>query len=305
MITNTFGPMMQAAPVGVNPTMQPAMNTMAMNGAPWQFQGVGYTQTQPIQMTTGLTAQEIAEMKKNGNGAFRLDIKQEDMRKARCCHRDGNQGTLVSTNNPDKPNEVRCTLCGEVFNLLENVTPQAVTNACADFHDLANTIKVMYVDLPPKLINDIFQILPIAERMPALYAIACDRFNQFANGQSTYGQYMNPGFDAFGVYNGIMQGTAAAPNPYMYQQQQPVANPAMMQQPVQYAQPGMMPQQPMMQPMGMMNPMQAQMTANAPGIASNGFGYAEQPAQATQPTATTASTPTADGKPQVTKQLQA
>lgn len=289
-----------------NPMVNAAANMPYMAMAP-MMGGVQYTQNQPIQLTTGLTKAEIEEMKKNGNGAFRLNITPEDMKRARCCHRDGNAGTLVSTNNPDKPLEVRCTLCGEVFQLLENVSPQTVTAHVSDTHDLLNTIKVMYVDLPPKLINEIFQIMPVMDKMGALFSIASDRFNAYCGNQNVYGTTANSYINGFNIYNSMMAGQPVAA-PYnmgmMPQQpvyQQPYAQPGMFpQQPMQpmqqYAQPGTVPQMPYGQPM--MNPMQQQMTAQAPGLMTNGFGVTEQPQQV-------ATQQSAEGKPVVTKQLQA
>jgi hypothetical protein len=296
-----------------NPMFASAQQMPMQAANPYLMGGVQYANLQPVQMTTGLTKQEIEEMKKNGNGAFRLQITPEEMKRARCCHRDGNQGTLVSTNNPDKPLEVRCTLCGEVFQLLENISPQMVTNHCNDTHDLMNTIKVMYVDLPPKLINEIFQVMPVMDRMKDLFSIAADRYNTLVSGQNNYGQMVNGGVpNGFNMYNAMMSGQAqyAQMPMYGYPQQQVYPQPQMYgfpQQPVQpVMQPQGYPQQQMgyPQPMQMgfpqqMNPMQQQMVANAPGLATNGFGQTEQPQTIQQPGTT------ADGKPVVTKQLQA
>jgi hypothetical protein len=277
-----------------------------MATAPYMMGGVQYNQMPNVQPTTGLSKQEIEELKKNGNGAFRLNITPEEMKRARCCHRDGNTNFLVPTNNPDKPFEKRCTLCGEVFNLLEDLTPQMVTNHVHDTHDLMNTIKVLYVDLPPKLINEIFQIIPVMDKMGSLFSIAADRFQTYYGNTNQYASQVNPFTpNGFQTYNNMMTGqmvnpyaTAAQPvmNPQFGTPAQPMMNP-------QYGMPAQqmgnpqygMPAQPMM------NPMQQQMTAAAPGL-SNGFGLTEPPQTAVQPGAT----PAADNQQHVvTKQLQA
>jgi hypothetical protein len=285
---------------------------------PFVSNQVQYINPQQIQYSQGLTPQEIAEIKKNGNGQT-MQITKEQMIKARCTHREGNQTRLVPTNNPDAPNEVRCTLCGDVFNLLQGVTPQDVANHVADTHDLLSTIKVMYLDLPPKLINEIFQIMPVMDNMKDLYSIAADRASMYYDSQHTWAGYNNTIPNGMNMYNAILAGQAQPMYP-PYQQQMPYANVPPQGAPQQpfYGQPPVAPQgypqqppmqqppfqQPPMQQYGQPYPMygqapmtmqQQQMTAAAPGL-TNGFGVTEPPAQAAQPVGE---------KPTTTKALQA
>lgn len=313
--------------MGTGMTMPQPMYGMQQ---PLMMGGVVYNQQRPVQMTTGLTHQRIQEKLKEGGGAFKMAITAEEMEKAVCCHRDNNQGYLVSTNNPDRPNEYRCTICGEVFNLLEGITPQDVSNGVADMHDILNTIKVMYVDMPPQLINEIFQILPIIDRIDKLYNISADRFNQFIGNTPQQGQYMNNTINGFQGYNMMMNGmTGMAPmmNGMVQQPMQPVMNNGMQMagqqvQPMvngivqQYTQPMMagvqagMVQQPVMnngmvQPMQtVMTPMQQQMTAQAPGL-NTGFGYVTQPMQTTVQGQTVTQPAATEENKQTTKTLQA
>lgn len=286
---------------------QPMMGQYGVQPTPY----VTYATPQMPNFTNPLGKQKIEELKKNGNGAVKLQITEEDMNKALCTHRDGNKLELYPTHNPNKPGEMRCRICGAEFTPVENVTQEDINSCCEDFHNLMHTCKVLNLDISPKLCQDIFQVLPITDRIPEIYKIAADRFNQYMDPYNTARQ-VNPYFNGVNLLNGLIGGNPMSGmmgmTPMMGQM--PMQTPMMQSQAMGIPYPtSMMGQPPMQQPVmtmpqtPMMNPMQMQMTANAPGMQSNGFGVTTAPVNV-EPTPVPAP-PVQQEVPKVTKQLQA
>jgi hypothetical protein len=274
---------------------QPVFGTPYGGQAMYSGQPNIYYMNQPekVQYTNGLDPKIMQELIKRGRRE-NLQITEDDMYKAHCTHRDQNRLRFHSTNNPDKPAEVECEICGAVWNLLEDITLEDVKSACTDFHDLLHTMKVLNVDIAPKLCREIFQILPIVDKTPDLYKISADRFNRYANPNGIGGQSNGQYFNGMAAWNSIVGG-----QPY----QQPMMQQPQMMQPMypQYPQQPMAPMQGYGQMQPPINQQAMQMTANAPGMQSNGFGVTQPPINV-EPTA---QQPGQTGVPTVTKQLQA
>lgn len=293
---------------------QPMMGAYGAQTTPY----ITYTTPQMPSFTNPLGKQKIEELKKNGNGAVKLQITEEDMNKALCTHRDGNKLELYPTHNPNKPGEMRCRICGAEFVPVENVTQEDINACCEDFHNLMHTCKVLNLDISPKLCQEIFQVLPITDRIPEMYKIAADRFNMYMDPYNVSRQ-VNPYYNGINLLNNLignpmnavmpstpmmspmpmqMMGTPQAMQPMGMTY--PTQAPVMGQQPMM-TQPVMQPSMNNMMPaMPMMNPMAMQMTANAPGM-SNGFGVTSTPINV-EPTTQEDKNKTT---PIVTKQLQA
>lgn len=245
----------------------------AMYGYGMQPQvGPMYPNQGNVNFTNPLGEKVIQELLKNGGGAPKLQITQEDMNQAICTHRYNNQSMLYQLPN----GKVKCKICGAEFNLQENLSDEDIQNATDNMWDILQTYKHMWLDVPDQLARDNFQILAVIQQTPTICKIAADHLQKYA-GFNPSQQYQN--MNGFAQLNAITGGGMNMGMGYpMMQPQQPgypaPANyPYSTQQPMGY---------PAMQP-NMMTPMQQQMTAAAPGQ-TNGFGYS-QPAQVNvQPT---------------------
>lgn len=294
---NPWMPGLANYPMGVNPAMQGA----------------------PQKMTTGLTKQEIDEMMRTGNGAFQLAVTKQDLQNAKCAHRTPDSLALHPTGNtePGKETEVECSICHQVFNMVDQMSTDEVQELVNKVHDVMETTKAIWVMMPPNVIVEYFQIEALLKKLPQLWTIAKSQMVQnveamYPNARAAGTGYIsglnvlnniqaNPAMMQYGAPNPymgqpnpMMYNQQMAPNPYMGQVQQPMYNPAM-----QYAQqnPGMYGQQ------AMPNQMAQQMTAGATGL-TNGFGMTEAPTMVNpvQPNATTGNN---GEKPVVTKSIQA
>lgn len=286
-------PMMQQPGVPMMP-MQGGM--IPQNQAYPYYGNPGMVYQQPVEppkMTNPLD--NIEKRIKSGAGRA-IEITQEALDRAICTHRYGNKLHLNDTNNPDNPGEQVCDICGAVFNLIENATPAQIHQVMRDAINTLHTIKVMYVNIPDNLCKQIFQIIAVLEQVDKLWGIAAEQFNKYQNPYQI-ADTQNMANNTFAMFNNLMGQNPAFQQPMMQpMQQQPMQMQPMAQQPmVNGAMPAIQPG-PMGQPMNM----QAQaMTAQAPGLTTNGFGATSAPVNVTS------EAPVPQEAPKVTKQLQA
>ena len=190
-----------------------------------------------LNMTQGLKPEQIQSLRKTGG--FSLDIPEEEMFRAWCTHRYENKFAVTQD---DEGNYV-CSLCGTKFKPFEGEVSDA-RDVVEKVIDLLETTKMQSLTLPPKTIQDFFQIEPVLKRLPELYSQSRNDYKRALgmNDNYVYGKENN----AFMMYQNMIN---------------PIANnyydPAMMQQPVYGSQPMMgMPQQPMYgQPQNFQQPM--------------------------------------------------
>jgi hypothetical protein len=239
-------------------------NNQQMPGAQWgnynignagmQFGGVNYNQAP--QQKNVLTAEEISMLMKKEN-QFTLVLSETDKLKAFCTHKlpqpkpDGTNDSLVD--NPD--GTCTCSICGYTFRPINaGVSTEELNDAVSAVLDVLQTIKMIWIDIDPKVVREYFQIIPLLEKIPHLFDIAVknyskhENFNPYYQGNDSMGT-----MQVFSMLSGMLNGQ----NPGGFQQ--PQMNPQMnmggyYQQPVQ--------PQPMAQPYA------------ANGFQSNGFGYA-------------------------------
>ena len=287
-------PMMQQGGMIPQNSMYPYIN----NGYVYQ------TPQEPLKMTNPLG--DIEKRIKSGVGRA-IEITQEALDRAICTHRYGNKLYLDDTHNPDNPGEQVCEICGAVFNLIENATPEQIHQVMRDCINTLHTIKVFYVNIPDNLCKQIFQVIAVLEQIDKLWGIATDQFNKY-NNPYQIGDSANPNNNTFALFNNLMgmqpmQPMMGGMMPMQQPMQPMMGMQPMQQQPVQQPMMGMQPIQPGPmggQPMQPMNFQAQAMTAEAPGLTTNGFGATSAPVNVGAPEA---SVP-ADA-PKVTKQLQA
>lgn len=271
--------------------MQP-MGGMYYNG----FQG----QPAPVQKINNiLSAEQIDKL--TSSGGFDIGISEEDYAKAICNHRskDGSSDTLVFD---PVTGVARCTICGYEFRPVDSsASADDIKEAVDKIVDIMQTIKLLYVDLPPQAHKDIFPMLAMLQKVPKLFEIASKNFSKHETFNWQYSRYnmngvqmlnnLNSMFGGGGMYNQpqyqqpMMGGWNTPQQPMMggwgapQQPQQPMGNP--------FGYPGANPQQPMM----MGNPYQPQPYQ----------GFTPQPSQSTTP-----ATPTVDAaeeKAEVKKEI--
>lgn len=213
-----------------------------------------------LNMTQGLTPEQLKSLRKTGG--FSLEISQEELLKSYCTHRQDNKFTVTQ----DEEGNFICSLCGTKFKSFDGNVAEA-RDLVEKVVDLMETTKMQALNLPPKTIQNFFQIEPVLRRLPDLFAQSCNDYKnalgtdnyiygQERNAFVQYQQIMNPmgGNNYYDPATMNMQQPMYGAQPAMYQQPYPnYGDPMMnnMQQPM-YGQPDMMNQQPMvnnMQPM--------------------------------------------------------
>lgn len=188
----------QAAP-NVNQFGQPiTQGPIGINGAPMK-----------LNATNPLGANRINEMLKNGKGAPNLQITEEDYDKAICTHRDTTGSSRVVQMGDGK---VRCEICGAEFALTDSASIEDIKIATENMHNVMNTAKVMWLDVPDQVAVEMFQVLAVIDKVPQLYEIATSRLQKYqdvnpmmqnqypVNGFNMLGQMIGPnmGFGGFG-----------------------------------------------------------------------------------------------------------
>lgn len=221
-------------------------NNGYQGGYAGMYSGMTYQPSQQkIHMTQGLTPEQLKSLRKTGG--FNLEITEEELMRAFCTHRNENSFTVVQ----DDEGDFICSLCGTKFKPFEG-SPAEARDLVDRVVDLLETTKMRALSLPPKTIQDVFQIEPILKRLPDLYSQSINDYKRAmgTDGGYIYGQENN----AFAAYQNMVNPMAG--NGYFM-------DPAMAQpmygaqvQPDMYAQPGFQqpmygaPQQGYQQPMG-------------------------------------------------------
>ena len=219
------------------------------------YSGMMYQEQPKLTMTQGLNKEQLNSLRKTSG--FSLDISEEELWRSFCTHRYENKFAVTQ----DEEGNFICSLCGTKFKPYEGDVEEAkeLVDKVMDFME---TTKMQALNLPPKTIQDVFQIEPILKRLPDLFAQSRNDYRRAlgVNDGYVYGQENN----AFAMYQNMINPMAG--NGYydpammnmqqpMYGAQAPMQQPMMNMQPM-YAQPQMYGQQPQMQPMmNMQQPM--------------------------------------------------
>ena len=179
------------------------------------FGGMMYQAPQQINMTQGLTEEELKSLRKN-NG-FSLDISEEELKRCYCTHRLNNKFTLA----PDDEGYVTCTLCGTKFRPFEG-TPAEVREYVNKLNDIIETVKMKSITLPSQVIRDYFQMQPLLNRLPELSGNADRDFRNATGMNDNY--YYAQETNGFSMYNNIVGPSMAGGyyDPAMMNMQQPM-----------------------------------------------------------------------------------
>lgn len=165
-----------------------------INNNQYYQQPFGYNQPPQAQpkMTEVLTPEEIKILTKQSqtNG---LAISNVEILEGKCCHRYNGVSVLEHRGG----DTFYCPICKHSFHLLENLTQEQVQEITDTAIDLLQTIKTMYVDVPPKVGQEFFQVMALIEKFPFMYKLASDDINRYGGGN--YGMNTSGTPDGFGM----------------------------------------------------------------------------------------------------------
>lgn len=98
--------------------------------------------------------------------------------KCRCNHRDvsGVCDSLII----DEKGFAKCKICGAEFKPIssDNDIHKLLEETSKNAIDILQTIKIMYPDMPPEISDQYYGMIPLLERLPDLFEIANNNFNQ-------------------------------------------------------------------------------------------------------------------------------
>ena len=187
-----------------------------------------------INCNNPLTKDQLALLA-NKSEQFSLGLTDLEIAKAICTHK--KDGFMALVTDPNYPDRVTCTICGETFDITEGDTA-AIEGACTLMKNIFQTLKTYWLDVPTEVAQNLYTIIPLLDKIPKIYNLA---FNSFKKVDS-----MNKMSEANQPYGWNLFQNIMTPGMGMYQQ--PMMN--QYQQPANMAFPGpiggVQPQQPMM-----------------------------------------------------------
>lgn len=156
-----------------------------------------------------------------------LDVTREEALRATCTHRDPATKTLTIVDTGT--GSYRCTKCGAEFNVVDFQDEATVEQYTNGFVDILQTMKMMYVDLPPATVTAFFQMIPFIEKTPKMYTLSQQTFKR-ANGNNG----IQPGYATSNPWDMLNHAVSSPMYPYQqpgYGYQQPPMQQAPAQQP--------------------------------------------------------------------------
>lgn len=162
------------------------------NQGGYNYQGVN-NGAQPMQkIHNTLTAEEIQKLRKKEN-TFNLALTKEEVLRGICFHR--NESGIADTLYYDAvTGDATCNICGYRFKPLEAGVPQEqIKEDVQRVLDILQSIKLLYPTMSPEAAKEYFQIIPLIEKIPELFA------------QASAAQQNNP-TDNWNYNNGNMTG---------------------------------------------------------------------------------------------------
>lgn len=234
------------------------------------YYGNGFTSAAPqkVVMNQMLSKEEIAKLKSK-NKSWSLQLTEDEVLTEMCSHKDPDTGDISIVDNHD--GTVTCSICGETFSLVNDLTEEEVQNICDDFNDVWQTSKTNYGSMPIQAGRAFYKMGALAKKVPQFYKLGQESRKQWnhntmveanrgANAFAQLSMLLNPMAGGYGApmgYPGMAPGMAPQAAPMGY----PAA-------------PGMAPQAPMGYPAA------PGMTPVAPGAAAPAAapqGYAGAP----------------------------
>lgn len=162
------------------------------NNMGWGYPGNGGQTFNPAKVTQTLSAEEMEKLRRKDD-VTSIALTTDQLLRSRCVHKNRNGSfALTQLNNGD----VRCEICGAVFNM-DEIPIEQLKDALAIVDAALQQIKSVWLDMPEALGREYFPIIEMLKKVVPLYQIAYDHFNRFNGGiviNQGYGQ--QNGFDA-------------------------------------------------------------------------------------------------------------
>lgn len=137
---------------------------------PWNYTGNVYKNS--------LTDEELKKLQARKTKKKKMSPSKIEKIKCRCNHRDvsGVCDSLII----DKGRVAKCKICRAKFRPKSpgNDTLVLAKESSKNVIDILQTIKIMYPDMPTEIADQYYEMIPLLERLPNLFEIANNNFNQ-------------------------------------------------------------------------------------------------------------------------------
>jgi hypothetical protein len=191
------------------------------------YYGNGYSSAAPQKtvMNQMLSKEEIAKLKAK-NKSWSLQFTEDDVLTEMCSHKDPDTGNICLVDNHD--GTVTCSICGETFSLVNDLTDEEVKNICDDFNDVWQTSKTNYGSMPIQAGRAFYKMGALAKKVPQFYKLGQESRKQWNHSSmveanrganafaqlsmllnpmaGSYGQMGYPGMAPQGGYPGMAPG---------------------------------------------------------------------------------------------------
>ena len=169
--------------------------------------GVGIQTMPRAKYTQALTPEEISRLRSK-NDVFKIEVSEEDLLRAACTHKENGVSTLIDRGYTDDGNPiVQCSICGETF-VIVDCDVKEVEAEIEKLYNMLQTAKTMYLDAPPSLTRQFYQLIPLLKKFPILYDRSQRNFAYYENAMGT-----TPGSSTVGMNGFQILGNMLA-NPY-------------------------------------------------------------------------------------------
>lgn len=241
------------------------------NGGGYYSYGNPQQQKQQHVLKQTLSKEEVNHLRAKGDKEFNLMVTDDERLRQICNHKDPDTNNIALVRNND--GTFTCSICGERFSVLSDITKEQAEEICMDYNDLVQTAKTFYEGIPTDVGRELYQTFSFIKKMPQFWEVAMDYADKL-NGNQMLDR--NGNANAFASLNML---TNPAYQPMMPMQGGYYQQPMQSQQGGYYQpQPQQMPQQPMMQA-GMYQQPQPQMMAPQQQMPmQQGTNYYQQPA---------------------------
>ena len=142
------------------------------------YYGNGFTSAAPqkVVMNQMLSKEEIAKLKAK-NKSWSLQLTEDEVLTEMCSHKDPDTGNICLVDNHD--GTVTCSICGETFSLVNDLTDEEVQNICDDFNDVWQTSKTNYGSMPIQAGRAFYKMGALAKKVPQFYKLGQESRKQW------------------------------------------------------------------------------------------------------------------------------
>ena len=151
---------------------------------------------QKAKMTTGLSQEEINELRSLGSVKFNLNLTREEELKCKCFHKEN--GNIVVKDAGDGYAE--CPICHERF-YIDPLSYEEVEAAVSKIISILQMTKTYFLDCPDNAVEYFYSIALIS-KLPKLYQIAMDNYQKPVHNNPLV--YNNQQPNTFRMYDNIV-----------------------------------------------------------------------------------------------------